>query len=194
MKDRVLGPLAQAAGPIVPAGVITASALVVGVAAALLASRGAYGAALACWLLNRILDGLDGAVARVRGSASDRGGYFDLLADFLVYALLPIGLASGSREPGVFVAAACLLAAFYINTMTWMYISAVLERRGAGARARGEQTTIAMPEAIIGGTETIIFYSAFLLFPQHIRTLLFLMAALTLLGAAQRTLWVARRL
>ncbi|SBZ79601.1 phosphatidylglycerophosphate synthase [Klebsiella quasipneumoniae] len=51
---------------------------------------GWYGAALAAILLNRLLDGLDGALARRRG-LSDAGGFLDISLDFLFYALVPFG-------------------------------------------------------------------------------------------------------
>ena len=194
LKDRLLTPLARATGGRLEPGVVTALGLAAGIAAAAFAWRGAYAAALSCWLVNRVLDGLDGLIARQRGLASDRGGYLDLAADFLVYALIPLGLAAGSADPRSYAAAAWLLAAFYVNAMTWLYIAAVLERRADRGVAERGPTSIVMPEGLIGGTETLLFYAAFLLVPTHMTTLMLAMAALTALGAAQRTLWVWRRL
>lgn len=192
-KDRLLGPVARASGGRIHPGAVTAAALVVGLAAAGFAWRGWYGSALACWLVNRVLDGLDGVIARERGLASDRGGYFDLLADFLVYALVPIALAAGRSDPGGHAAVAWLLASFYVNAMSWMYIAAVLERRNGTAR-RGGGPSIVFPEGVVGGTETILFFTAFLLFPAFFKPLALLMALLTAAGAAQRAVWAWRRL
>lgn len=194
LKDRLLVPVAALTGGAVSAGAATLASVVAGLAAALLAWRGEYVAGLGCFLLNRVLDGLDGTIARVRGTASDRGGYFDLLADFVVYAAVPLGLAAGSPHGNAFGPAAWLLASFYVNAMSWLYIAAVLERRGRGAAARGEQTSLAMPAALIGGTETILFYSAFFLLPLFLRALFVVMAALTFAGAVQRSIWAWRRL
>jgi phosphatidylglycerophosphate synthase len=194
LKDRLLRPVASTiGGRVAPAGV-TLLGLAAGIGAAVFSWRRAYAAALVCWLLNRVLDGLDGVLARVQRRTTDRGGYLDLLADFLVYALVPIGLAAGRAEPGITAAALWLLASFYVNAMTWLYLAAVLERRGRGAAARGEQTAIAMPESVVGGTETILFYAAFLVFPEHLRVLFLAMAALTALGAAHRSLRAWRSL
>ena len=194
VKDHLLGPVARASGGRVHPGVVTAAALVAGLAAAGFAWRGWYGAALAGWLVNRVLDGLDGVIARARGLASDRGGYFDLLADFLVYALIPIALAAGRPDPGAHAAVAWLLASFYVNAMSWMYIAAVLERRKHETAGRRGGTSIVFPEGIIGGTETILFYGAFLLFPTFFKPLALLMTLLTAAGAAQRAVWAWRRL
>ncbi len=49
-----------------------------------------YGAALAAILINRLCDGLDGALARRRG-LTDAGGFLDIALDFLFYALVPFG-------------------------------------------------------------------------------------------------------
>lgn len=194
LKDRLLGPPARALAPRIGAGAVTAAGLGAGLAAAALAWRGWYLAALALWLINRLLDGIDGIVARERRTMSDRGGYLDLLCDFLVYALIPIGIASGRPEAGAYVPVAWLLGSFYVNAMSWLYIAAVLERRGEGARRSGAATSIAMPEGVVGGTETLLFYSAFLVFPGQFRPLMLAMAVLTAAGAAQRTVWAWRRL
>ena len=48
----------------------------------------------ALWLiiLNRVADGLDGAVARAAGQ-TDFGGYLDLVADFVFYSAIPLAFA-----------------------------------------------------------------------------------------------------
>lgn len=194
VKDHLLRHVARAAGARLHPTVVTLASLAAGLGAAALAWRGAYGVALGLWLANRVLDGFDGVLARERGLQSDRGGYLDLLADFVVYALIPVALVAGRPAAGVAIAALWLLASFYVNAMSWMYIAAVLERRGQGAAARGEQTSIAMPESLVGGTETILFYSAFLLFPSHLTPLFTAMAVLTAAGVVHRTGWAWRRL
>src|SRR5918994_6477348 len=51
-----------------------------------------YGLALVLLALNRLLDGLDGAVARAT-RRSALGGYLDIVADYLFYAGVPLGFA-----------------------------------------------------------------------------------------------------
>jgi CDP-alcohol phosphatidyltransferase len=74
------------------ANALTIMGLIVGLAAAVAISRRAYALAVALIIVNRILDGLDGAVARVRGP-SDFGGYLDSLCDFAFYVAVPLGFA-----------------------------------------------------------------------------------------------------
>jgi phosphatidylglycerophosphate synthase len=193
-KDRLLGPLVGVMGRFSP-NTITVAALVVGLAAAGLASQQLYLGAFALWLANRFLDGMDGLVARLNNRQTDFGGYLDIVADFAVYAALPIGLYLGAgASPALGLSLALLLASFYVNGASWMYLSAILEKRNLGASARGELTTVTMPAGLVGGTETVLFYSLFLLWPGALRWLFLLMAALVLAGVVQRLLWARSNL
>ncbi len=77
---------------------VTLAGLALGaVAAGVIALGGAGLWALLPLLASRVADGLDGAVARVRGK-TDFGGYLDIVCDFLFYAAIP--LAFVLRDPG----------------------------------------------------------------------------------------------
>ena len=69
---------------------LTLVGFAIGVLALPFLALGWYGAALAAIPLNRLLDGLDGALARRRG-LTDAGGFLDIALDFLFYALVPFG-------------------------------------------------------------------------------------------------------
>ncbi len=64
---------------------LTLVGFAIGVLALPFLALGWYGAALAAILLNRLLDGTDGALARRRG-LTDAGGFLDIALDFLFYA------------------------------------------------------------------------------------------------------------
>ena len=153
-----------------------------------------YWLAFAAWFFNRSFDALDGVVARMQGSQSDFGGYLDILVDFVVYAIIPIGLVLGQPSTVSFIALAVMLSVFYVNAASWMYLSAILEKRAAGAQAQGEQTSVTMPSGLIGGTETIILYSLFLVFPQWTIGLFALMSILVIVTIFQRLVWAAKNL
>ena len=189
VKDRSLATLTRPLARHTGATVLTGAALVVTLAAAVAAATGHPYLALTGWLLGRVLDGLDGAVARARGEASDLGGYLDILADVVGYAAVPIGVALGVDQRGTWLALAVLLASFYVNAISWSYLAAVLEKRGAGASARGETTTITMPTGLVEGTETIVLFSLFLVLPQAATALFVIMAALVALTVLQRAHW-----
>lgn len=192
LKDAALAPLARLLDAVPPAA-LTGAGLAAGLGAAWAGFRGAWTLGFGLWVACRILDGLDGLVARRRGEASDLGGLLDLLADFVVYAAIPIGLAlRPGAPPELPVTVAILLGVFYVNTASWMIPSALLERRGRGARVTGEPTAITIPEGLVSGTETIVFYALFFLLPEGQLLLVQAMAALTAVTVLQRLVWAVR--
>ncbi len=192
-KEKIMEPLAKALPGVSPTA-ITVTACLVGVTSGIAAAGQQYGLALGLWGANRLLDGLDGTLARANGKESDLGGYLDLVLDMVVYAAIPLGLALGSDKPFVSLALAVLFASFYINSATWMVLSSLLEKRCQGAKARGELTTVTIPRGLIEGLETFIFYSLFLLFPHWLPGLFSLMAGLVVLTSIQRVAWAIRNL
>jgi len=119
-KTRLYAPLVRPLARVSP-DAVTVAGLAVGLAAAAAAALGRFEWALAGWWLNRLLDGLDGELARAArrhasriasgqaprshhdaapGSAPDgrplAGAYLDLMTDLVVYAALPLGLAAGA--------------------------------------------------------------------------------------------------
>lgn len=195
LKDRVLLAVARPLGMHVSPGAVTAAALLLGLVCAALLLVPSPGWALAAWLGSRTLDGLDGIVARAHGRQSDLGGYLDILCDFVVYAAVPIALVAGRPPtPGAWLALSVLLASFYVNAASWMYLAAILEKRSAGAHMRGESTSVAMPGGVIGGSETVVLFAVFILLPELLVPLFLLMAALVAVTVVQRLAWAARHL
>lgn len=193
LKDRLLAPLAQLLAPHVHPTAITFASFVAGVGCAWLLLLGETGGAVLLWLVNRALDGLDGVVARNAGRQTDLGGYVDLLVDFVVYAAIPIALSIRWPE-GAGLPLAALLAAFYVNSASWLYLAALLEKRAVGSAFRGDTTSITMPTGLVEGTETIIFFSAFMLLPERLSTLFSIMAAMLAITILQRLAWASRNL
>ena len=161
-------------------------------AAAVLA--GAMGVGLALWIANRLLDGLDGTHARVHGRESQFGAYLDIVLDFVVYVAIPIAIAARQGTQGIAFAGLLLIASFYVNAASWMYLAAILEQRHEGAAARGEPTTVTIPPGLIGGAETIAFYVSFFLWPDFLTFLFQAMAALVLVNVVPRLNWARRHL
>lgn len=193
-KEYVLLPLARGPVGALNPTVVTVLACGVGLLAGAAAWQGAYLLALALWLVNRVLDGLDGTIARYRQRQSDLGGYLDTVLDHIVYAVVPLGLALSINTSAAYLSLALLFGSFYINGASWMYLAALLEKRHAGAAAGGELTTVTMPGGLIEGAETIAFYCLFLIFPGVLVPLFVLMAALVLVTTTQRLVWAARQL
>jgi phosphatidylglycerophosphate synthase len=193
-KEQTLMPLALKLPRSCHPTLLTLGALGVGIGAGLAIWQQAYTVGLALWLLNRVLDGLDGTVARIHGKQSDFGGYLDMVLDTLVYAIIPAALVLAQPSTAAWFGLVLLLSSFYINGASWMYLAALLEKRRYGASAQGELTTITMPGGIIEGTETVIFYTLFLLFPGALVPLFWTMSLLVVVTVAQRLVWALRHL
>lgn len=184
IKDLLITPLADAVGRVLSPNSVSLLAFAAGITCAASVALGQGTAAIVLWALNRVLDGLDGLIARRSGRTSDAGGYLDIMLDFLVYAGIPLAMAW--IDPSLAFACALLLAAFYVNSASWMYLSALLEKHGRGAAQRGESTSVSMPAGVIEGGETIVFYTLTILIPAWRATLFLLLAGLTLAGATLR--------
>jgi phosphatidylglycerophosphate synthase len=190
IKVKALAPLARRYAEMQPLQ-ITMAAFFVGLLCAGMAAVGNHWLALLLWLINRLLDGLDGEVARFTGQQSDWGGYLDILCDFVIYALVPFALAWSLKTPGALFAVAFLLVTFYINAASWLYLSALLEKR---QRTEVSLTSITFPTGLIEGTETVIFYSLFLILPTFAPYLMSLMALLVIITIFQRLSWAESQL
>lgn len=142
------------------------------------------------WFLNRFFDGLDGTVARVGDLQSDLGGYLDILFDFITYAIIPIALVIANASAAAYLSLAFLLATFYVNGAAWMYLAAVLEKQNRSATAK--KSAVVMPAGLIGGAETIVFYTLFILWPQQLVPLFIMMGTLVIATIGQRIVWALR--
>jgi phosphatidylglycerophosphate synthase len=190
-KDQIGTPLARRMSRVSPT-FISILGLAIGLLATYAAYKQQYLWAFGLWYLNRVLDGLDGLIARITNGQTDLGGYVDILTDFVVYAAVPLGLVAGSPSSERYLALAFLLAAYYVNTASWMYLAAILEKRAI--RDPECQTTIVMPAGLIGGFETIVVYGIFLLFPTHIAILFSVFATLVIVTTLQRLIWAKHNL
>lgn len=187
-KEIVLTPVAGVLDRVHPI-TVTALSLVLGIICTILAWQQLYGASAIFWLLNRLTDGLDGTVARVHSKQSDLGGYVDILADFAIYAAVPIALVISAPSQNRYLALAFLLATYYINGASWMYLAAILEKRQYGAKHNKEKTSVTMPVAIIGGLETILIYLVFLIWSEQMVLWFVIMGILVLVCVVQRLVW-----
>lgn len=186
-KDILLTPVATTTLSHVHPNVVSILALGVGLLASAAIANQLYSYGLILWLLNRILDGLDGVVARVHHKQSDFGGYLDLVLDFMVYLAVPISFAVAQPTTANFWTLVALISSFYVNTATWMGLSALFEKRRTATVNR--LTSMEMPTGLIEGAETIILYSLFCLLPGYTAYLFGLMALLVFVTAGQRLWW-----
>ncbi len=112
----------------VPADAVTLAGFGVGVAAVPLLASGHFGAALWCIAGNRLLDGLDGAVAR-RAGPTDRGAFLDITLDFFFYAAVPFGFALADPAANA-LAAAGLILSFVGTGSSFLAFATIAAKRG----------------------------------------------------------------
>ena len=154
----VLAPLAAGAERVgLRPGHLTALGLALAVAAAGCAAVGSWWAATGLWLLSRVPDGVDGALARRTGTASDLGGLLDLTADFLAYGAFVLGVAVGA--PDARVACAALLLTYYVNGSVLLATSAAAERQGR--RFSSGDRSVQFVGGLTEGFETIVAHALF---------------------------------
>jgi phosphatidylglycerophosphate synthase len=147
----------------VGADTVTWTGFAIGLAAAVCIARQAFIAGLALLLISRLLDGLDGAVARLT-QPTDRGAFLDISLDFLFYASIPLAFAWADPERNA-LAAATLLAAFVGTGSTFLAFAVLAERRGLSSVAypnKGLYYLGGLTEA----TETLLAFAAMCLWPR----------------------------
>ena len=187
--------MTQAARGLVRLGVgadaISVTGFAIGMAAAGAIAFQQYTAGLALMLLSRLLDGLDGAVARAT-APTDRGGFLDITLDFLFYAAIPLAFAIADPTANA-LPAAVLLASFIGTGSSFLAFAALAEKRGL--------TDTALPGKsfyFLGGlteaTETIAAFAAMCLWPQWFGPIAYGFAALCAITTALRIGWGWQRL
>jgi len=168
--------------------VLTAAGLLAGIAACVAAATATWGVALVLWLLNRLLDGLDGPLARRRG-ATELGGLLDFVADFVVYSGFVVGVAIA--EPGARLACVVLLATYLVNNVALLSFSSMIERLGLDI---GDERSLRLTTGLAEGAETIAVYLLFCLLPGASETIAWAFAGVVALTAGQRVANAARTL
>jgi phosphatidylglycerophosphate synthase len=159
----------------VHADTLTWLGFAMGMASCVAIARGAFAWAVALMLAGRVADGLDGAVARLRGP-TDRGAFLDIVLDFVFYAGVPLAFAWYDPARNA-LAAATLLAAFVGTGSSFLALATLAAKRGI--------TNLQYPSkgfyfvgGLTEGTETIACFIAMALWPAHFAILAFVFAAL----------------
>ena len=163
---------------LVRAGVVANQVTLVGFCIVVMAlpalAFGQFWLALFAIVVNRILDGLDGAVAQLT-QPTDRGAFMDIVLDFVFYALVPLGFALA--DPAVNALPAAVLIAAFVGTgssfLAFSVIAGQREMRPEAYPTKGIYYLGGLTE----GAETIGFFVAMCVFPQAFAPLAYLFAA-----------------
>lgn len=191
LQARLLHPVAAVlARHGVTANAVTVAGFLIGLLALPLLAWQCYWAALTAILLNRLLDGLDGALARCTQS-TDRGAFLDISFDFVFYACVPIGFALADRANNAFPAAV-LLFAFMGTACSFLAFSTVAARKGL-ASTDYPTKGIYYLGGLTEGAETIALFAAMCLWPAGFATLAYVFAVLCGITTLTRWWWGWRR-
>lgn len=134
-------------------------------------------------LINRVLDGLDGALARRLGP-TDFGGFLDIVLDFLFYSAIPLSfavLAPGDNA----VAAAFLIFSFMGTGSSFLAFAVVAAKHGLSTEIRGRKSFYYLG-GLTEGAETIAFFIACCIFPERFAMLAYIFGALCWVTTATR--------
>ena len=185
-QQRLLKPIAK---HIVRLGIgadqITLLGFVLGIGALPFIVTQHYLWALVFILGNRVLDGLDGEVARLTRT-TDRGAFLDIALDFAFYAAVPLAFAFANPATNA-LAAAVLLTAFIGTGSSFLAFSLLAAKRGLQAQdfpTKGIYYLGGLTE----GAETIGLFVAFCLWPHWFVPLAYVFAGACLLTTLTRWL------
>jgi len=163
-----------------------------GMAAAVCIARAEPLPGLALLLASRLMDGLDGAVARLT-APTDRGAFLDITLDFLFYASIPLAFAIADPAANA-LAAAVLLAAFMGTASSFLAFAVLAEKRGLKSEDY-PQKGIYYLGGLTEATETLACFVLMCLWPRHFALWAYALAALCALTIVMRLLggWRALR-
>ncbi|BBQ84264.1 MULTISPECIES: CDP-alcohol phosphatidyltransferase family protein [Enterobacteriaceae] len=180
----VLNRLAQALDkPGVSADGITLLGFAIGVLALPFLALGWYGAALVAIVANRLLDGLDGALARRRG-LTDAGGFLDIALDFLFYALVPFGFMLADPAANA-LAGGWLLFAFMGTGSSFLAFAALATKHQIDNPGYAHKSFYYLG-GLTEGTETILLFVLGCLFPAWFAWMAWVFGALCWLTTFNR--------
>ncbi len=156
-----------------------------GLAAVAAITQSLYIEALILIALNRICDGLDGAVARHHG-ISDFGGYLDIVFDFIFYAMVPLGFAIAMPEHAL--AAAVLIVSFMGTGSAFLAYAIIAEKRNMSTDIRGKKSLYYLG-GLAEGAETIAVLMAMCIWPQYFPIFAHCFAVVCVITTVTRIIW-----
>jgi phosphatidylglycerophosphate synthase len=165
---KVLGPVfngiaRQLAKTGISANVITLTAVVVGLSVLIPLALQNYLVALGLIAVNRLLDALDGAVAR-RNGITDLGGFFDVVGDFIFFGAVVLGFALADTEANA-LAAAWLLFAFMGAEASFLAYAALAEKHNFHTESHGKKS-IFFVGGLVEEVETVVAFVLACVFPD----------------------------
>jgi phosphatidylglycerophosphate synthase len=195
LRPLIDPPLNKAGSVLAKAGVsantVTLGGFAAGILAAVAIALGEHFIGLLLIALNRLADGLDGAVARAT-QKTDLGGYLDITLDFFFYGAIPFAFAL--HDPAANgLAAAALLLSFYANGSAFLAFAIMAEKHGLETDRQGSKSLYYIG-GLAEGAETIALFVLMCLWPSGFAVLAWGFAAVCAVSATARVLIAVRLL
>ena len=188
--DPPLDRLADALAPRLSADAVTIGGFAMGCLAMLAVMLGQFWLGLVLLLVNRVADGLDGAIAR-RNGITDLGGYLDIVLDFIVYSGVVFAFAVADPAANA-LAAAFLVFSFMGTGASFPAFAIMAAKHGQDSPAQGTKSIYYLG-GLAEGTETILFLVAVLLWPAAFPLIAWLFGAVCWLTTAGRIMIAVRQ-
>ncbi len=170
------------------ANILTIAGAIIAIAAGAALAQGQFSLALAMIAINRILDGIDGAVARIKG-ATAFGGYLDSLADYVFYIAVPLGFAFA--DPANMQPAIILLASFILTAISFLAYAAIAAKSGISETTYGPKAFL-YSHGLVEGGETICAFAIMSIWPSYFGPIAYILSALCMVTVAQRIMMAAK--
>ncbi|AWK82048.1 TPA: CDP-alcohol phosphatidyltransferase family protein [Photobacterium damselae] len=142
-----------------------------------------YDLALIFIVINRLLDGLDGAIARRQG-ITDCGGFLDITLDFIFYSLVPFGFVLADPNNNA-IAGAFLIYSFIGTGSSFLAFAIMAGKRNIESPVY-KQKSLYYIGGLTEGTETIACFVLFCLFPSYFSIIAWIFGALCWVTTATR--------
>lgn len=186
LAKSLKSPLSRIAKPLVDAGVEANHLTFLGFAVGLLAGVAIINDylwfGLVFLMMNRLCDGLDGAVARL-SDPTDKGAFLDIVLDFIVYSLIPLAFAL--RDSADAPAVAFLIFSFVSTGSTFLAFSIFAKNNNLKNDSLADKSFYYL-QGLTESTETVAVFALMCIFPNAVASLCIIFGGLCLMTAAMR--------
>ncbi len=162
---------------------VTLAAFLLGIFASYLIATQAYFMGTFFIFVSRLLDALDGAVARLTQS-TDAGGFLDISLDFLFYASVPLAYALADPLQNA-LPAAVLLAAFVGTASSFLAFAILAAKRGLASTVYPQKSFYFLG-GLTEATETLVCFSLMGVWPHYFPEFAYVFALMCCVTIAMR--------
>lgn len=143
-----------------------------------------YALAIAFIVLSRLMDGLDGPLAR-QSHATDLGGFLDIVSDFIFYSGTVFFFAVG--KPDMALPAAFLIFSFVGTGSSFLTYAIFAAKRGIDNNSQGKKSFFYLG-GLTEGSESIFVLLLVCLIPSYFPWIAYIFGAMCWLTTLGRTM------